>query len=570
MKLVIQQYLSTLKESKELDAILPDLLLVMNIRPIAKPQIGVRQHGVDLAAVGKDPDDGITKLYLFAIKCGDIGRKEWDSSVQSVRQTLNEINDSYIPHFIPTKYKNLPITIVLATGGDLLQDTQASWNGYISKNNIDKINYELWDGAKLSILFHEYLFNEYILIKEYRSIFRRVLVMLADPSYDLKDFYYLFDQLVEKIDDTKSKSNKRNLKTCKLILKIAIEWAKDANNYKHCINLAEHCLLKYWDTIKDFALDKKSLLIDDFLDYYLILYNLLVENNDKFADLYSIEDGLHGYTKLQSPETESIKIYEQLGFLSELGILAFFEFNRYHEEVYLQSLINVAGNIKLLLNNHKSLLNPLYDEHIIEICLCCYVLLVVGEKDCVNDWLYKSFDHIIYAYNVLGKYFPTCTNDFYDLLYESKENREELLRSSTLMFYYLEFAYLTKNKELYSFLYDKINEHFSKTAIQFWYPDLNSEKYIYISNAGYPSGYTFVCNKLPKTISEMEPLLSCKKDKEIHCKDFSCFKNGFTDLLFISNRHFRTPVIPDSLFILDKLLDQVCSKNKDENNIENT
>lgn len=87
MKLVIQQYLSTLKESKELDAILPDLLLVMNIRPITKPQIGVRQHGVDLAAVGKDPDDGITKVYLFAIKCGDIGRKEWDSSVQSVRQT---------------------------------------------------------------------------------------------------------------------------------------------------------------------------------------------------------------------------------------------------------------------------------------------------------------------------------------------------------------------------------------------------------------------------------------------------------------------------------------------------
>ena len=99
-------------------------------------------------------------------------------------------------------------------------------------------------------------------------------------------------------------------------------------------------------------------------------------------------------------------------------ILAFFEFNRYHKEAYLQSLINVAGNIKLLLNNHKSLLNPLYDEHIIEIYLCCYVLLVAGEKDFISEWLYESFDHIIYAYTVLGKYFPTCTNDFYDLLYE--------------------------------------------------------------------------------------------------------------------------------------------------------
>ena len=108
MKIIIQQYLSTLKESKELDAILPDLLLSMNFQPITKPQIGVRQHGVDLAAIGKDPEKNIQKLFLFVIKCGDIGRNEWDSNKQSVRQTLNEIQDSYIPHFIPTKYKDLP------------------------------------------------------------------------------------------------------------------------------------------------------------------------------------------------------------------------------------------------------------------------------------------------------------------------------------------------------------------------------------------------------------------------------------------------------------------------------
>lgn len=552
MKLVIQQYLSTLKESKELDALLPDLLLVMNIRPTVKPQIGVRQHGVDLAAIGKDSNDGKTKLFLFVIKCGDIGRKEWDSGIQSVRQTLNEISDSYIQHFISAKYKDLPIVIVLTTGGNLLQDTQDLWNGYITKNETDKVKYEFWDGAKLTLLFHEYLFNENILIPEFRSLFRKALVMLDDPSYDLKDFYYLFDRLAERIDNSKSKSNKRTIKTCKLILKIAIEWAKVANNYKHCINLAEHCLLKYWNTIKEFSLDKSSLLSTEFSDYYLTLYNLLVENNNKFADLYTIEDGLHGYTNLRSPEAESLKVYEQLGFLSELGVLAFFEYSRYKKDNYWQSLINVAGNIKELLINHKSLLNPLYDEHVIEICLFCYVLIIVGEKDFINDWLYKSFDHIIYAYNILGKYYPTCNNSFYDLIYESKENREELVCSSTLFFYYLQLACITKDEKLYTFIYEKLNEYFSKTDIQFWYPDLNSEKHIYITNAGYKSGYGFVCDKIPKTITEMSKLITTKKDKEISYKDFSCFKNGFPDLLFISNRHFRTPIIPDSLQILHK------------------
>ena len=205
MKIIIQQYLSTLKESKELDAILPDLLLSMNFQPITKPQIGVRQHGVDLAAIGKDPDENIQKLFLFVIKCGDIGRNEWDSNKQSVRQTLNEIQDSYIPHFIPTKYKDLPIEIVLTTGGNLLQETQDLWNGYISNNEKNNIKYDFWGGDKLAILFHQFLFNESILIQEYRSLFRKILVMLSEPSYDLKDFYLLFDKFISKLFSSISK-----------------------------------------------------------------------------------------------------------------------------------------------------------------------------------------------------------------------------------------------------------------------------------------------------------------------------------------------------------------------------
>ena len=63
------------------------------------------------------------------------------------------------------------------------------------------------------------------------------------------------------------------------------------------------------------------------------------------------------------------------------------------------------------------------------------------------------------------------------------------------------------------------------------------------------------CNPLPKTIKEMEEIINMKKDKEIDCKDFSCFQKGFTDLLFISNRHFRTPIVPDCFRILKKILD---------------
>jgi len=85
-----------LKESGELDALLTDLIMSMDMKPLSKPQKGARQYGVDLAAIGLDPDDDAEKLFLFVIKQGNINRNTWDGQQQSVRESLNEINDVYL------------------------------------------------------------------------------------------------------------------------------------------------------------------------------------------------------------------------------------------------------------------------------------------------------------------------------------------------------------------------------------------------------------------------------------------------------------------------------------------
>ncbi|MBJ6474404.1 hypothetical protein JGT24_23945, partial [Enterobacter hormaechei] len=56
MKVLISQYIRTLKERNELDRLLPNLLLSMSIVPLFTTQTGTRQYGVDIAAIGKDPD----------------------------------------------------------------------------------------------------------------------------------------------------------------------------------------------------------------------------------------------------------------------------------------------------------------------------------------------------------------------------------------------------------------------------------------------------------------------------------------------------------------------------------
>ena len=64
MKLLIRDYLASLKERDELDAILPDLLSELGFTVYSRPRRGTIQRGVDIAAIGKG-EDGERKVFLL-------------------------------------------------------------------------------------------------------------------------------------------------------------------------------------------------------------------------------------------------------------------------------------------------------------------------------------------------------------------------------------------------------------------------------------------------------------------------------------------------------------------------
>jgi hypothetical protein len=103
MKLLFRNYLASLRERDELDAILPDLLSELGYTVYSRAQRGTAQAGVDVAAVGKD-EDGERKVFLFSVKQGDLTRQSWNEGTQALRPSLDEILDSYIPNRIPKRY----------------------------------------------------------------------------------------------------------------------------------------------------------------------------------------------------------------------------------------------------------------------------------------------------------------------------------------------------------------------------------------------------------------------------------------------------------------------------------
>ena len=91
MKLILKQYLASLKERKELDAVLPDLLSSMGMNVFISPTRGVKEYGVDIAAVGRLTDEE-EKVYLFSVKSGNLTRDTWNGSAdQALRPSLDEI-----------------------------------------------------------------------------------------------------------------------------------------------------------------------------------------------------------------------------------------------------------------------------------------------------------------------------------------------------------------------------------------------------------------------------------------------------------------------------------------------
>jgi len=551
MKLIIREYLSLLKESNELDQLLPDLLLAMDIEPISRTQTGVRQYGVDVAAVGID-EDGKKTLFLFTIKQGDIGRTDWDAREQSVRQSLDEIKDVYLTTHILPEHKSLKKKIIVCTGGELKQEVQLNWKGYVERNSIaGKVEYDFWGGDKLSILIEKYIFNEHLLPEKFRSKFRKTLSLLSDPDYNLSDYYNILDELLIKpnysnIDSQATqKKIKKILRTVHLGLNIIIAWARNEKNLKPAVYVAERTVLDTWEFLRRNNLFKKKAILSIFYEIYLMLFSLYAEYTKKIQKHCYLEDGLH--INGQHYLLECLNVFEQLGIVSLLGIAFVFQAFIEKNKSLMKSASAILNTIKALIENHLSTRTPCYDNHIIEISLSLYLLHIFNEKDFAKKWIEEIINHISFAYYQMGKYFPIWTDSFDDLVslnISEQIDKEKMFEISTLIPILAQWCIVYDFKETYQIISETANKVFKNCTFQIWYPDNETDKYLYIVNAAYKSGNVEAPILLDDGFDKMRKIIEAVQTNTIKPDQISSIKYGFQILPMIASRHFRTPMLP--------------------------
>jgi hypothetical protein len=568
MRIILRQYLSSLRERGELEVLLPDLLSQMGLTVFSRPGIGARQYGVDVAAVGS-MDGGSDKVYLFTIKAGNVTRKIWDGhSEQALRPSLDEIIDVYIPQFIPVEHKNKEIVICVCCGGDIREEAALSLRSYFGKYENEKIHFEEWNGDKLASKIESVFLREDLLPEVFRSNFRKSLAMLDEPDVSFKYFSAVI-QSISASSNNKKEKVVLALRQMSLSLWILFAWARDQNLESAYLS-SEFTMLQAWEIVKQYF-TKDGNLPEHLKHAFFSIFETYQKVSCEFLETQVLPhvEKLHAISYAVCPSCPTdinLKLFDLLGRLALKGIWIYstlFGINQDNEDELkikqkLQNSIDqITKAIRHLILNNPVLYSPIKDSQAIDISIAA-LLLMIDKKNhgFVKEWLANILGRIAFAYEVHGPY-PCILESYSDLLLHPKKEvsyRINVTKGSILYPTIALFAALLDDEETYSNVgYFKKN-HLDHCTFQLWFPDVFSEEYFYTNNQTHGAVLTDVPVERPIKDFLTQIFDECKQSD--HFYDLSAVKYGFEPLIFVACRHYRLP-LPTNLYYSESIQEQL-------------
>lgn len=564
MKLILSEYLRTLKERNELDSLLPRLLLSMNLIPQTKTQTGTRQFGVDLAAVGPDPDDGLNKLFLFVIKRGDLGRAEWDTVPQSIRQSLNEIFDTYLVSQVSNEHKKLPLVIVLAASGDMKEEINLNWTGYVSQKSA-QAQFRFWGADALASMIEKFLLNEHIFSADDRNDLRRALALAGEVDYEPESLHHLFRRQLGldpsgHHDTKKSKSLKleHKVQSVNLCTRLFNHWAMIQENSKQALITTERALLWTWHRIKNETNTRKRSKLSKEVDSLWLTYEdigkLFVE---RLQGHFQVEDGISG--TISESAILSVMLFEQIGILASLGLARNFSLRENADDenhVFVESL---SSSLVALIRNNSGSGSPRLDEQVIDINLALLFLVLSGKRAEAEEWLEQLVVRVNFAFS--GQlFFPVNSIDellSLEIEFDSAEKTGFNYMSWTLPTL-ADWCTFFNRSDLYSVLSIGTKNKYPRVCQQLWHPTVELYDLLYFAQSAHTlKGVSEAPVMVPPEIETYKERISkVLQSQDLNFLDSVQRKSFNSGIDFIAYRHFRTlvpPVVLYSIFFKDEI-----------------
>ncbi|VUZ28816.1 Uncharacterised protein [uncultured Comamonas sp.] len=568
MRLIISQFLRTLRERDEFDRLLPDLLLAMGYVPLAKPQTGVRQYGVDLAAVGKSLVDGVDEMVLLVIKQGDLGRRDWDNGEPtSVRPSLNEVLDIYLTKLVAPEHSELRKTVILATTGDLKQDVEMNWTAF-KELNATRANFEFWGADRVSDLVERYLLDENLFAPGDRTDLRKSLALAADPEYDFRDLNRLLLRQLGLTADGKAAESDINLKQLQkafrrshLAAQICARWAQADGDSRQALWVNERALLWAWHRAQLVNADDRSKLHPAIAGMWVSYIQAAARYFEVIGPHLYVRDGMAGYGS--EGAAFAVVLFEHIGLVSTVGLACGLKQGNSEEEnaTISANVSAVADGLCALVENHGASASPRLDRHIIDISLALMFLMLAGRREQAKSWVAEIAKRLDYCLKIRAR-FPVSSDSLEDLV-ELEVNPKDvglvqkLMRTSWSLATVAAWCVILDLEEHYAALSQGVSGSYKDVCAQLWHPTSNWPTHWYFGGS-LNHGETEAPYALPSEIAKMRQRMT----DFMNLKDYDWVESspshevGIWAIDFIACRHFRTPVPASAWYRLINLNSQ--------------
>ena len=574
MKLILKQYLASLKERNELDAILPSLLSQMGLNVFISPTRGVKEYGVDIAAVGHIDSD-IEKVYLFSVKSGNLTRSTWNGNTdQALRPSLDEILDSFIPTRLQPEHKGKPIVICLCFGGDINTAIRQEVTGYTKKNSDEIISFQEWNGDRLADLIMRNMLKEELLFDGWQSMLRKSLALLSEPEISHKHFKNLVDAIFGEIERDEQVADKLN--QVNLCLWVLFSWCRDESNLESSYLSAEYSLLNSWSIANDAMENKhvKSAFLSLLGTYHLISDNFIEKSLLPYVGMkHAVSHGIASSCSIDL----NLKLFDLLGRLTLKGQWLLSQLMRSHtvhspfqgenqDQLKLRrQLESITKSIKLLVINNPLLLSPYKDSQAIDLAMAFHLLSQNSDHDdFVISWLDEIIDRSSFSYVTNGMYpgnldtyerlLEHKNKDKQDTHYKKKTSRGSVLYPMLAVLCGIHKAAVQSKK-----LNDFSNEYLQDCTLQYVSPNSISEENIY-SNKNLHG--TAVAN-FPLAIKGALKFASQEIESSNDYWKLSAVEQNYSPLVFVACRYHRQPI---PLHLFSDLIDEALRSDDLETN----
>lgn len=556
MKLLIRQHLQQMKERGQLDVLIPELLSEMGYEVIHHPRIGGRQAGVDVAAVGPDPDaDGEKSLLLFVIKQGDIGRVDWSGAIQSVRPSLEEVLDDYIPNRISRQHSELPVAVCVALGGEIQEGIRSQWRGFTENKSTDRVRFREWNGDRLSNLILSGVLGREFLDSEARTYFHRAVALVGEPDQSYHNFRELVDCLAPYPADEAGTKRLRQVMICLWVL---VGNGIDAKNLDSPYRACELALLYVWDAVrrcpkrKGKRLRERREIFQHVLNLFLeISYQLLAE---KAGPCAGKEYALSAAVRASNQLDVNLALFDLLGRVGLAGLWFHYLGESAEDESQGQhfaardKLLSIAISV---INSNPTLFSPMRDDHQIELALLMLLAQKCDRIESVEGYLREVSSRLAFRLGRRIKW-PTHFRDYRQLAQHPVDRNDTYFRKSTAGSVLIPFLLVglerigaeEERKDMESLLAEKLPH----TTLQVWVPSAETDDDIWTTglSTGVGLSVSIVYSDCAEHSLSIEIDALAEEYADVH--KMEAIKAGLLPVLLTALRHHRIPVPPHCWF----------------------